>query len=102
MSTAAAIYLTHSADKSQRKLDKQLRQKILEALMSIGQSPEQKGEKLSQPLTGIYSHHLKYKGKEFRIAYQYDMDVNSVTILLIGPHENFYKRVKNLIDAIAV
>ena len=99
---SSQILLTHTADKSQRKLDKPLREKILIALRDIIQSPDEKGEKLTQPLTGVYSYHLKYKGNEFRIAYQYNVDSDCVIILLIGPHENFYKRVKNLIDAIKI
>ena len=98
----AQLVLTHTADKAQRKLDKPLREIILKALLDISSSPENKGEKLTQPLTGVYSHHVRWKGREFRIAYQYHMPSDCVVILLIAPHENFYKRVKNLMDAIGV
>jgi mRNA-degrading endonuclease RelE of RelBE toxin-antitoxin system len=97
---SAQVVLTHTADKAQRKLDKPLRLMILQALMDISQNPENKGEKLTQPLTGVYSHHIRWKGREFRIAYQYNVSTDCVVILLIAPHENFYKRVKNLLDAI--
>ncbi len=93
------LFLTRTADKSQRKLDKPLRELVKKALMEIIASPTRKGEKLSQPLTMVYSHHIKYQGKEFRIAYQYEEDQDCVFILLIAPHENFYKRVKNLVYA---
>ncbi len=93
----AQLFLTRTADKAQRKLDKPLREKIKLALMDIASNPEQKGEKLSQPLTMVYSYHMKYMGREYRIAYQYTLDSESVIILLIGPHENFYKKVKNLL-----
>jgi len=99
---SAQIYLTNTADKAQRKLDKPLRERVLKALQDIGHAPEDKGEKLTQPLTGIYSHHIKYQGKEFRIAYQFNADTNNVVILLIGPHENFYKKVKNILDACCI
>lgn len=99
---SSQILLTHTADKSQRKLDKPLREKILMALKDITQCPDEKGEKLTQPLTGVYSYHVKYKGREFRIAYQYQEASDCVIILLIGPHENFYKRVKNLLDVIKI
>ena len=93
------VLLTRTADKNQRKLDKPLRLLIKEALERICQSPDNLGERLSQPLTSVYSHHIKYKGKEFRIAYQINPDTESVLVLLIGPHENFYRKLKNLLYA---
>jgi mRNA-degrading endonuclease RelE of RelBE toxin-antitoxin system len=96
---AAQLVLTRTANKAQRKLDKPLRVRIKEALIDILSNPTQKGEKLSQPLTMVYSHHFQYKGTAFRIAYQYNHDSECVVVLLIGPHENFYKKVKQLIYA---
>jgi mRNA-degrading endonuclease RelE of RelBE toxin-antitoxin system len=96
---ATQLYLSNTADKVQRKLDKPLRLVIKQALIDIMQAPATQGEKLSQPLTEVYSHHVKYKGKEYRIAYQYNADEDCVFIVLIGPHENFYKRVKNMVYA---
>lgn len=93
------VYLTRTADKSQRKLDKPLRLLIRDALDRLSQSPETLGERLSQPLTSVFSHHITYKGKEFRIAYQLAPESESIVILLIGPHENFYRKVKNLLYA---
>ncbi len=93
------IHLTRTADKNQRKLDKPLRILIRDALLRICQCPDRLGERLSQPLTAVYSHHVTYKGREFRIAYQIVPETESVVVLLIGPHENFYKRLKNLVYA---
>ena len=93
------LFWTNSANKAQTKLDKPLRLKIKDALLRIAGNPTHQGEKLSQPLSMVYSHHLKYKGKEFRIAYQTCDEKQVVIILLIAPHENFYKRVKQLVYA---
>jgi mRNA-degrading endonuclease RelE of RelBE toxin-antitoxin system len=92
------VFLTHTADKSQKKLDKPLRVKIKEALLTIAEDPENVGEKLTSPLTNIYSHHIKYTGKEFRIAYTIDLENLTVMIHLIAAHENFYKRLKIILD----
>ena len=92
------VYLTNTANKSQKKLDKPLRLKIKDSLLQIASDPEGVGEKLSSPLTNIYSHHIKYTGKEFRIAYSIDTDNQIVMIYLIAAHENFYKRLKVIID----
>lgn len=91
---ATQLYLTRTADKAQKKLDKPLREKIREALMEILQAPTRKGERLSQPLTMVFSHHVKYQGKEFRIAYQYESDSDCVFILLIAPTKIFTKKSK--------
>lgn len=91
------LFLTRTADKGQRKLDKPLRSAIRDALLRLCSDPEHLGERLSQPLTSVFSHHLTYKGKEFRIAYQLSPETESVIVLLIGPHENFYRKLKNLL-----
>lgn len=94
-----SIFLTRTADKCQRNLDKPLRMMIRDALTRLCEDPERLGERLSQPLTGVLSHHITYKGKEFRIAYQLAPETESIVILLIGPHENFYRKLKNLLYA---
>ena len=93
------VYLTRTADKNQRKLDKPLREQVRDALIRLCQDPEHLGERLSQPLTSVFSHHITYKGKEFRIAYQLSAETESVVVMLIGPHENFYRKLKNLLYA---
>ncbi len=93
-----SLVLTKTADKSQRKLDKPLREKIRDSLLRIASDPENVGEQLTSPLSGVYSHHIKYKGKEFRIAYRLRFDSGCVVILLIGAHENFYRKLKSIID----
>jgi mRNA-degrading endonuclease RelE of RelBE toxin-antitoxin system len=91
--------LSRTADKAQKKLDKPLRLMIRDALNKIATFPARQGEKLSSPLTDVYSHHICYQGREYRIAYQIFPDTESVVILLIGSHENFYKKLKNLLYA---
>lgn len=93
------LFLTRTADKCQKKLDKPLRILIRDALLRLATDPENLGERLSQPLTSVLSHHITYKGKEFRIAYQLCAETETIVILLIGPHENFYRKLKNLLYA---
>lgn len=91
------LQLTHTAMKAQRKLDRPLREKILHALTRIAALPLQVGEALRSPLLGTYSHHFTYHGKEFRIAYQVLVPQQTVIVLLIGPHENFYRQLKQVL-----
>lgn len=93
------IFLTNSANKSQKKLDKALRLKIKESIETISQDPEKSGEKLVSPLSEVYSHHIKYKGREVRIAYGIDFENKTIFIYLIAFHENFYKKLKNILDS---
>jgi mRNA interferase RelE/StbE len=93
------VLLTRTADKAQRKLDKPLRIKVRDALLRLSQNPQQAGEALTSPLSSIFTSHLNYHGKEYRIAYQVHPECDTVWVLLIGPHENFYRNLKNLVDA---
>jgi mRNA-degrading endonuclease RelE of RelBE toxin-antitoxin system len=88
------IFLTQTANKSQKKFDNELRLKIRDSLLLLAQDPENNGEHLCQPLESVYSHHIKYKGKEFRVGYTIDRENLEITVLLIAAHENFYKKLK--------
>lgn len=92
------ILLTNTADKCQKKLDKPLRMKVRDSLLEIAEDPENEGEKLSTPLTDVYSHHIKYKGAEFRIAYTIDENDMVVVIHLVAAHENFYRKLKQMLN----
>lgn len=92
------VLLTKTADKCQKKLDKPLRIKVRDSILMIADDPENVGEKLSTPLTGVYSHHIKYKGKEFRVAYTIDEEDMVVVIHLIAAHENFYRKLKQVLS----
>jgi mRNA interferase RelE/StbE len=93
------VLLTRTAEKAQKNLDKPLRLKLKAALEGLMVSPRQQGEQLKEPLSTLFAHHVKYQGIEWRIAYQVDEAARSVVIVMIGPHENFYKSLKRLIDA---
>lgn len=92
------ILLTKTADKCQKKLDKPLREAVRDSLLEIGEDPENMGEKLCTPLTDVYSHHIKYKGKEFRVAYTIDEKELVVIVHLIAAHENFYRKLRQVLN----
>lgn len=85
---------------AQKKLDKPLRRMLKAALERLAMAPGELGEQLRQPLSMLHSHHLRYQGLEWRIAYHIREEVKVVYVVLIGPHENFYRRVKKLLDAL--
>lgn len=92
------ILLTKTADKCQKKLDKPLREKVRDSLLEIAEDPENLGEKLCTPLTDVYSHHIKYKGNEYRVAYTIDEEDVVVIIHLIAAHENFYRKLRQVLN----
>jgi mRNA interferase RelE/StbE len=93
------LLLTRTAEKAQKNLDKPLRLKLKAALEGLLFAPRQQGEQLKDPLSTLLAHHVKYQGIEWRIAYQIDEEARRVVVVMIGPHENFYKSLKRLIDA---
>lgn len=92
------ILLTKTADKCQKKLDKPLREKVRDSLLEIAEDPENLGEKLCTPLTDVYSHHIKYKGNEYRIAYTIDEAELVIIVHLIAAHENFYRKLRQVLN----
>lgn len=43
---------------------------------------------------GIWSYHFKFKGKDYRIAYRIFEKEKLVAIVMIGPRERFYNRLR--------
>jgi mRNA-degrading endonuclease RelE of RelBE toxin-antitoxin system len=93
------LCLTRTAEKAQKNLDKPLRLKLKAALEGLAYAPRLQGEQLKEPLSAVLAHHVKYQGVEWRIAYKIDEEAKRVVIVMIGPHENFYKALKRLLDS---
>ena len=52
------------------------------------------GEPLYQDLKGLWSYHFIKLRTQYRIVYEIDDDAKVIYILLIGPRENLYDRVR--------
>ncbi|OGY26796.1 MAG: hypothetical protein A2Z11_02395 [Candidatus Woykebacteria bacterium RBG_16_43_9] len=87
------VSLEKAAQKDFRKLDKQLKDNILDALKIISEDPLS-GEPLKSGLSVYRSYHFTHQGTQYRIAYVLYSDINAVIIIMIGPRENFYERLK--------
>ena len=96
------VLLSRSAVAAQKKLDKPLRLLLKQALELLATNPTGLGEQLKQPLTMLRSHHVRYKGLEWRIGYQFNEDTHVIYVLLIGPHENFYRSLKNCLSSLSL
>ena len=42
-------------------------------------------------LAGVRVHKFKVADKQYLLAYRYDKKSNSITLLALGSHENFYR-----------
>lgn len=62
-----------------------------DAVADIVKDPDL-GEPKKGDLAGVYVYKFSCVGKQYLLAYEYD----SLTrlLLLVGPHENFYRKMK--------
>ncbi len=75
--------------KSQKKkLDEEIR-KIVENT-SIGS--EKKGD-----LRGVFVHKFKIHTLQYLLAYRFDKEI--IELIMIGPHENYYRDLKNVLKS---
>jgi mRNA-degrading endonuclease RelE of RelBE toxin-antitoxin system len=93
------VMLANKAAASIKKLDKPLKLQLKQALERLAGDPITLGEQLRQPLGMLRSHHVRYKGLEWRIGYQVNEETHTIFVVLIGPHENFYRSLKHRLDA---
>jgi hypothetical protein len=50
------------------------------------------GEPKKGDLAGVYVYKFSCVGKQYLLAYEYDRKTR--LLLLVGPHENFYRKMK--------
>ena len=76
-----------------KKLHKNQKQDLDEAVRILISHPEA-GEKKMGDLAGIQVYKFKMAGQLTLLAYQYDDEVITLTLLTFGSHENFYRDSK--------
>jgi len=80
--------LKNSANKKKKALDKQIL--LIAENSSVG--AEKKGD-----LRGVYVHKFKIKNTQHLLSYRFvgaDLE-----LIMIGPHENYYRDLKNYLKA---
>ncbi|MBI3955511.1 type II toxin-antitoxin system RelE/ParE family toxin [Candidatus Gottesmanbacteria bacterium] len=89
------VFLSKSAAKAGKKQGKAFVTKIGIILTQLSKNPMPKqAERLSGEFNFLYSYHFTNNGTAFRLSYKVDEDVKKITVVLIGPRENFYKTLK--------
>lgn len=90
------ILVTPTFVRAVKKLHRQQKEALDEAVRVIGTQPEA-GEAKVGDLLGIQVYKFRMGSLMCLMAYRV-LDANTIKLLMIGPHENFYRDLKRLED----
>ncbi len=85
------VLQTRTFANSKKKLLKNQIKELDNAIRKILENPES-GEQKKGDLQGVYVYKCKITKQLFLIAYQFDEA--TLTLLMVGLHENFYRELK--------
>ena len=92
------VFLTKSVVKESKKRGKKFKIELAEILQKLSTNPfTPHAERLSGELHFVYSYHFNFSGTAFRLAYIIAEKEKKLTVLMVGPRENFYKILKQKI-----
>jgi mRNA interferase RelE/StbE len=86
------IYQSRSFENKVKKLSKQEKEILDDEIRKIADNPLI-GEEKKGDLRGIYVH--KFKIISFQYLLSYRMIKSDMELIMIGPHENYYKDLKS-------
>ena len=90
--TDIVVLQTNAFLRAYKKLHNNQKDAIDQAVADIVLDPVI-GEQKKGDLAGIYVHKFKCVGQLFLLAYEFDPTTR--TLLLVGTHENFYRKLKS-------
>lgn len=79
-----------------RKLHKKEKTALDEAVRAIVKAPNIGDSKIGD-LTGVTVYKYKDSDKQYLLAYRYDDESKTITLLALGSHENFYRDLKRVV-----
>lgn len=86
------ILVTPTFERAVKKLNKQQKTALDEAVRAIVGQPEA-GETKAGDLAGVQIYKLRMGNLLCLLAYRV-LDENTLKLLMVGPHENFYRDLK--------
>ncbi len=93
------VYITKEVVKQCKKQGKAFKKEVSKILVQLRESPIlPQTEKLTGELKYIYSYHFSYSGTTFRLCYLINEKEKTLTVIMVGPRENFYKILKQKIS----
>jgi mRNA interferase RelE/StbE len=85
------IYQSRSFEKKAKKMSKPEKDTLDREIRKIAEDPAV-GEEKKGDLKGVFVHKLKFKTTQYLLAYR---KVGSdLELVMIGPHENYYRDLK--------
>lgn len=86
------IYQSRSFEKKVKKISKREKEILDQQIRKIADDPSI-GEEKRGDLRGIFIHKFKIKTAEYLLAYR--VIGGNLELIMIGPHENYYRDLKD-------
>ena len=90
------ILQSRSFERKVRKFSKQDKLALDKQIQTIAENPSF-GEEKKGDLRGVYVHKFKIKRIQYLLSYRLIRD--DLELIMIGPHENYYRDLKNYLKA---
>jgi mRNA-degrading endonuclease RelE of RelBE toxin-antitoxin system len=87
------VLVTPTFERTVKKLHKQQKTALDEAVQIISNQPD-KGESKIGDLAGVHVYKFRMGNLLCLLAYR-RLDENTLKLLMVGPHENFYRDLKS-------
>ena len=91
-----SIFQSRSFERKVKKFGKQEKKALDKQILIIAENPSVGAEKKGD-LRGVYVHKFVIKNTQYLLSYRFvgaDLE-----LIMIGPHENYYRDLKNYLKA---
>jgi len=86
------IYQSRTFENKVKKLSKQEKKLLDDEIKKIAENPLN-GEEKKGDLKAVYVHKFKIKSLQYLLSYR--KIKSDIELIMIGPHENYYKELKS-------
>ena len=90
------ILQSRSFERKVKKFAKQEKKALDKQILKIAENPSVGAEKKGD-LRGVYVHKFKIKNTQYLLSYRFAGA--DIELIMIGPHENYYRDLKNYLKA---
>ena len=90
------IFQSRSFERKVKKLSKPEKKMLDKQVLKIAENPSV-GEEKKGDLRKVYIHKFKIKSTQYLLSYRFVGD--DLELIMIGPHENYYRDLKNYLKA---
>ena len=90
------ILQSRSFEQKVKKFGKQEKKVLDKQILKIAENPSTGIEKKGD-LSGVYVHKFKIRSIQYLLSYRLLRD--DLELIMIGPHENYYRDLKNYLKA---